>query len=141
MSHASALAFQQVSRIGQRAPLEKSHIDVRREYIDVAEGRISETRDGTIVVQQLQHFVPTPSHDLKPLVRDIAQFTRVFFHPHLDGGVALDSAVESEHLCRLFHLLAGFLCGRSGCQVSAPRALKPVLVVSFERPHHWWMQR
>jgi hypothetical protein len=69
---------------------------VRSEYIDVAEGRISQTRNWTTVVQKFPDFVPAFSHHPKPLMRDGSQFTCMLFHPRIDGGIALDSAVESQ---------------------------------------------
>jgi len=41
-------------------------------------------------------FVPAFSHRLKPPMRDGSQFTRVLFHPRIDCGIPLDSAVESQ---------------------------------------------
>jgi hypothetical protein len=61
--------------------VKKPHVDVRGEYIDVAEGRISQACDGTAVMQELPDFVPALSHQLKPLLRDGAKFTCMLFHP------------------------------------------------------------
>jgi hypothetical protein len=47
-------------------------------------------------MQELSNFVPTFSHRLKPLMRDGSQFTRMLFHPRIDGGIPLDSAIESQ---------------------------------------------
>jgi hypothetical protein len=47
-------------------------------------------------MQELPDFVPAFSHHLKPLVRDGSQFTRMLFHPRIDGWIPLDSAVESQ---------------------------------------------
>jgi hypothetical protein len=47
-------------------------------------------------MQKLADFVPAFSHYLKPLMGDGSQFIRVFFHPRIDGEIALDSAVESQ---------------------------------------------
>src|SRR6266446_1282957 len=66
------------------------------ECIDVAEGRISQTCSRAAVVQKLPDFITAFSHDLKPLMCDGSQFTRVLFHPRIDGGIPLDSAVESQ---------------------------------------------
>ena len=49
-------------------------------------------------MQKLANFVPTLSHHLKPLMRDGSQFTCMLFHPGIDGGIALDSAVESQQV-------------------------------------------
>jgi hypothetical protein len=49
-------------------------------------------------MQKLPDFVPAFSHYLKPLLRDGPQFTCMLFHPSIDGGVALDSAVESQEI-------------------------------------------
>ena len=47
-------------------------------------------------MQKLPDFVPAFSHHLKPLLRDGSQITGMLFHPRIDGGIALDSAVESQ---------------------------------------------
>src|ERR1700704_1035435 len=96
MAHELAGALQQVSRIRQRCALKEPHVYVRSEYIDVAEGRISQTCNRTAVMQKLPDFVPAFSHHLKPLMRDGSQFTCMLFHPRIDGGIPFDSAVESQ---------------------------------------------
>jgi hypothetical protein len=48
-------------------------------------------------MQKLPYFAPTFSHHLKPLMRDGSQFTCMLFHPRINGWIALDSAVESQH--------------------------------------------
>jgi hypothetical protein len=47
-------------------------------------------------MQKLPDFVSAFSHHLKPLKRDGSQFTCMLFHPRIDGGISLDSAVESQ---------------------------------------------
>src|SRR6202047_4625696 len=96
MAHELAGALQQVSRIGQRCAMKEPHVYVRMEYIDVAEGHISQTCNRAAVMQKLPDFVPAFSHHLKPLMRDGSQFTCVFLHPRIDGGIPLDSTVESQ---------------------------------------------
>src|SRR5947209_5959869 len=96
MPHELAGALQQAGRIRQRCALKEPNVYVRGEYIHVAEGRISQTCNWTAVIQKLPDFVPALSHHLKPPMRDGSQFTRVFFHPRIDGGIPLDSAVESQ---------------------------------------------
>jgi hypothetical protein len=68
---------------------------MRREYIDVAEGRISQTCNRTAVMHKLPDFVPALSHRFKPLMRD-GQFAGMLLHPGVDGGTPLDSAVEPK---------------------------------------------
>src|SRR4029077_12894591 len=96
MTHELAGALQQASRIRQRCAVKEPHVYVRGEYIHVAEGRISQTRYRAAVMQKLSDFVPALSHHLKPLMRDGSQFTCMLFHPRIDGGIPLDSAVESQ---------------------------------------------
>src|ERR1700686_152680 len=96
MAHELAGALQQAGRIRQPCAVKEPHGYVRSEYIDVAEGRISQTCNRTAVMQKLPDFVPTFSHHLKPLMRDGSQSTCMLFHPRIDGGIALDSAVESQ---------------------------------------------
>src|SRR6266699_2366183 len=106
MAHEFAGALQQASRIRQRCAVKEPHVYVRSEYIDVAEGRISQTCHRTAVMQKFPDFVPAFSHHLKPLMRDGSQFTCMLFHPRIDGGIPLDSAVESQqfrsHRCSTF---------------------------------------
>src|SRR6266852_3460218 len=99
MAHELARALQQVSRIRQHCAVKEPHVHVRMEYIDVAEGRISQTCNRAAVMQKLPDFIPTLSHHPKPLMRDGSQFTGMLFHPRFDGGIALDSAVESQQFC------------------------------------------
>ena len=49
-------------------------------------------------MQELPDFVPAFLHHLKPLMRYGSQFTCVLFHPRIDGGIPLDSAVESQQV-------------------------------------------
>src|SRR3977135_1460315 len=49
-------------------------------------------------MQKLPDFVPALSHHLKPPMRDGSQFTCMLFHPRIDGGIPLDSAVESQQV-------------------------------------------
>ena len=81
--------------------MKEPHADVRGEYIDIAEGRISQTCDRTAVMQEFADLVPAFSHHLKPVMRDGSQFTGMLFHPRIDRGIALDSAVESEQFRHL----------------------------------------
>src|SRR5688572_20790487 len=60
-------------------------------------------------MQKLADFVPALSHHLKPLVRDNSQLTCMLFHPRLDGGIPLDSAIESQQLRS--HRLSTFCLG------------------------------
>src|SRR5260370_28987223 len=96
MAHELAGTLQQAHRIPQRCAVKEPHVYVRSEYIDVAEGRISQTCNRTAVMQKLPDFVRAFSHHLKPLLRDGSQFTCMLFHPRIDGGIPLDSAVESQ---------------------------------------------
>src|SRR2546427_5310157 len=49
-------------------------------------------------MQKLPDLVPALSHHLKPPMRDGSQFTCTLFHPRIDGGSPLDSAVESQQI-------------------------------------------
>jgi hypothetical protein len=96
MTHALAGALQQAGRIGQRGAVKEPDVYVGVEYINVAEGRISQTGHRTAVMQKLPDFVPALSHRRKPLTRDGSQFAVMFFHPRMDGGILLDRAVKSQ---------------------------------------------
>src|SRR2546425_446525 len=87
MTHELAGALQQVSRIRQRCAVKEPHVYVRIEYIDVAEGRISQTCNRVAVMHKLPDFVPAFSHHLKPLMRDGSQFTCMLFHLRIGGGI------------------------------------------------------
>src|SRR5436190_6631915 len=94
MAHELAGALQQAGGIRERCAVKETHVYVRSEYIDVAEGRICQTCNRTAIMQKLPDFVSAFSHHLKPLMRDSSQLTRMLFHPRMDGGIRLDSAVE-----------------------------------------------
>src|ERR1700677_1061267 len=96
MAHELAGALQQAGRIWQRCAVKEPHVYVRSEYIDVAEGRISQTCNRIAIMQELSNFVPAFSHRLKPLMRYGSQFTCMLIHPRIDGGISLDSSVESQ---------------------------------------------
>jgi hypothetical protein len=96
MAHEPAGALQQSSRIRQHCAVKEPNVNVRSEYIDVAEGRIAQTCNRTAVMQDLPDFVPAFSHHFKPLMRDGSQFTSMLVHPRIDGGIAFDSTVESQ---------------------------------------------
>src|SRR5579864_390827 len=98
MAHELAGALQQAGRIRQRRAVKEPHIYVRSEYIDVAEGRISQTCHRTAVMEKFPNLVAAFSHHLKPLMRDGSQFACMLFHPRINGGIALDSAVESQQI-------------------------------------------
>src|ERR1700751_1225701 len=98
MTHELACALQQARRIPQRCAVKEPYIYVRSEYINVAEGRISQTCNRTAVMHKLSDFVPAFSHHFKPPARDGPQFTCVLFHPRIDGWIPLDSAVESQQV-------------------------------------------
>src|ERR1700757_1539517 len=96
MAHEPACALQQAGRVRQRCAVKEPHVYVRSKYVDVAEGRISQTCNRTAVMQKLPDFVSAFSHHLKPLMRDGSQSTCMLFHPGIDGRITLDSAVQSK---------------------------------------------
>src|ERR1700721_490546 len=98
MAHELAIALQQAGRVRQRCAVKDTHVYVRSEHIDVAERRISQTCNRTAVMQKLPDFVPASSHHLKPLKRDGSQSTRMLLHPHIDGWIPLDSAIEPQQV-------------------------------------------
>src|SRR5258708_25584942 len=98
MTHELAGALQQAGRIRHRCAVKEPHVYVRSEYIDVSEGRVSQTCNRTAVMQKLPDFVAAFSHHLKPLMRDGSQFTGMLLHPHIDGVIPLDIAVESQQI-------------------------------------------
>ncbi len=101
MTHELAGALQQAGRIGEGCAMEETHVDMGGEDIDVAEGCIAQTSNRTAIMQELADFVTALSHHVKPLMGDGPQFTGMRFHPRIDGGIALESAVESQDIRRL----------------------------------------
>src|SRR5467141_2518377 len=77
MAHELAGALQQAARIRQLCAVKEPHVYVRSEYIDVAEGRVSQTCNRAAVMQKLPDFVPAFSHHLKPLMRDGSELLNV----------------------------------------------------------------
>jgi hypothetical protein len=49
-------------------------------------------------MQKLADFIPAFSHLLKPVKRDRSQFTRMRFHPRVNGGIPLDCSAEPQDL-------------------------------------------
>ena len=76
--------------------MKKSDVHMRLESVDVSERRIAQARNRTPVMQNLAHLVAAFSHHLEPLMRDGAQFTRMRFHPPVDGGIVRDGSIESQ---------------------------------------------
>src|SRR6202167_4090662 len=105
MAHELAGPLQQAGWIRQGRALKEPHVYVRSEYIDVAEGRISQTCHRTAVMQEFPDFVPAFSHLLKPPMRDGSQFTCMLFHPRINGGLPLDRAVESQQFRSRRHVI------------------------------------
>src|SRR5262249_40082128 len=118
MAHELAGALQQAGRIRERCALKEPNVDVRGEYIHIAERRISQTCNRTAVVHKLPDFVPALSHHLKPLMRDRSQFARMLFQPRINGGIPLYSAVESQQL-RLHRALTGVTVLFQGATLSS----------------------
>src|SRR5580698_8213484 len=98
MTHELAGALQQASRVRQCRAVKEPHVYVCGEYVHIAEGRISQTSNRAGVMQKLPDFVPALSHHLKPLMGDGSQFACMIFHPGIDGGIPLDSTVESQEV-------------------------------------------
>ena len=47
-------------------------------------------------MQKFPHFVPAFSHHFKPMMVDGLQGTWMLSHPRINGGISLDSAIESQ---------------------------------------------
>jgi hypothetical protein len=67
--------------------------------VDVGEVNVSRTFGRTAVVQKFPDFVAAFSHLLKPFARNGSQFAGMCFHSAIDGGIALDGAVEDHLAC------------------------------------------
>jgi hypothetical protein len=101
MTHELAVALQQAGGIRQSGALKEPNVDVRGEYVHVAEWHISETCIRAAVMQNFPDLVSALSHHLKPLARGGSKLACVLFYPRIDGGIPLDRAVKSQQLC--FH--------------------------------------
>jgi hypothetical protein len=63
-------------------------------------------------MQKLPDFVAAFSHLLEPPMRDGSQFTCMLFHPSIDRGIPLHSAVESQQVRSLHCSTFSFeICG------------------------------
>ena len=58
MAHELAGALQQAGRIRQGRSVKEPRVYVRGEYVDVAEGGISQTCNWTVIMQKLPDFIP-----------------------------------------------------------------------------------
>src|SRR5215469_14703186 len=96
MAHELAPALQHAGRIRQRSAVKEPHVYMRSEYIDVAEGRISQTCNRTAVMQKLPDFVPAFSHHLKPLMRDGSHPACIPFLHALVAGISLTAPVDRQ---------------------------------------------
>jgi hypothetical protein len=82
-------------------------------------------------MQKLPDFVPALSHHLKPLMRDGSQFTCMLFHPCVDGGIPLDSAVESQQFRSHRRSLLCFRDQWLRCTLTFPPANPAMTHLSF----------
>jgi hypothetical protein len=98
VAHELAIALQHARWVRERCAVKEPDAYVRRENIDVGERRISQTGHRAAVMQKLPDFVAAFSHHLKPVMGDCSQFAGMVFHPLIDVGIPLDSAVKSQEL-------------------------------------------
>ncbi len=96
MAHMPACTLQQAVRIPQPCALKKTHVHMRAEYIDVAEGRVSQTGHWAPVMHQFPDLVPALPHLLEPFPGYGAEFAGPLIQPQVNGGIALYSAVKSK---------------------------------------------
>jgi hypothetical protein len=121
MAHELAGALQQAGRIRQRRTVKEAYVDMRGEYIHIAEGRIAQTCNRTAIMQGLPDLVPASPHHLKPLTRDGSQITFMLFHPRIDGRVAFDNTVESQQF--RFHRGSAFGSILRGTPMRGPKGM------------------
>jgi len=121
VAHELAGSFQQASRVRQRCAVKEPHVDVRSEYIDVAERRIAYACNRTYVMQELADFIAAFAHRLKPHLSDGAQFSSMLPHPGIDGGIAFDSTAKSQQLCSHLSFVFAFGSIVSGTQLVEER--------------------
>jgi hypothetical protein len=69
---------------------------VRSEYVDVAEGRVTDTDSGVPIVQELGDVLPAVAHHRKPLARDGAKRWLARIKPPVDLRLVLCRAIEPK---------------------------------------------
>src|SRR5437762_2739857 len=119
MAHGFAIALQHAIRIGQCGAVKEPDVYVRGEYIDVAEGGVSQTCNRTAVMQQLPDF-------------DIAQCTAKHRHelrtPFYSYGErpSFSSSIAWVLAWRLpARANGGVGCGAARCRHRRRRLIKP----------------
>src|SRR5439155_11108666 len=67
------------------------------------------------IMQEFSHIVSTLTHNLKPMLRDYTQASRVRRHPCLDGWITLNRTGEPQELIhdcytksRVWRVICGF---------------------------------
>jgi hypothetical protein len=112
--HAFAGAFQEAGRVVKHRPVEEADIHVRPEGVDVPERRVSHTRRGMAVVQQLANVRSAGAHLLKPWPRERSQLVIRFGKPSLDAGVSMNGTREAHELAHPNSLQANVKAAHSG---------------------------
>jgi hypothetical protein len=96
VAHEAARALKEPRGVGQVGAVKERDIDMRGEDVDGGEGGVAEASHRAAVVQRLADLVAARAHELKPPVGDRSELARTGFEPCVDGGIAEESAVESE---------------------------------------------
>jgi hypothetical protein len=90
VAHEPTVAFQEALRVCNLRSTEEADIDVRLEGIDIGERGATHTYGRGAIMQELSNIAATPSHDVKPALRDGPQLTRVLRHPAIHRTIAPD---------------------------------------------------
>ena len=99
MAHEFSRTLQKAGWVWEGCALEKPDVDVRCEGVDIGERYVAEAGSRGAIVEKFADFVSAVSHDFKPSMRDRSKFAAMLFQPCIDGGNALESAIESQEVC------------------------------------------
>ena len=61
--------------------MKEADVDVRREYVDVAKGCVSDASRGVVIVQEFGNVLTTVAHLREPLPRDGGEFKAACIEP------------------------------------------------------------
>lgn len=98
MTHDLPGALQQALGIGNISATKETDIDVSFEDVDISERCVAYTRGRMAVVQYFSYVVAAVAHNLKPMLRDRSQFTRMITHPVVDSRISLERVGEAKEV-------------------------------------------
>jgi hypothetical protein len=96
--HAFAGAFQEAGRVVKHRSVEEADIRMNPEGVDVPKRRISHTRSGMAIVQNLANVRSAAAHLFKPWPGEPSQLVIRAGKPSVDAGVSLNGTREPQEL-------------------------------------------